>query len=110
MLKIKSILPFLKPKFSMNFILLLVIFLIQIIPSLIVDYLGDDLQWEMWHVSMLSIVVIQAFYIYKGLPFKQVYTKAIAFVIMLLSMYFVYDYTKLTTVYRYIERHAFLHD
>jgi len=76
-------------------IILICIIALQLLPQLLT--LDDDEQWQVWCMSMLVIVILQAYYIYMGASFKNKIIKILATFILLLSMWFAYDYVVLLT-------------
>ena len=84
-----------------NFTLLLAILSIQLLPSVVIDYLVGDLQWELWHISMLVIILLQAIYIYKEQRFDKLYTKIISGIILVVSLWFLFTYTTVTSLEKY---------
>lgn len=80
----------------LNLVILGLIITLQIIPSAIVDLLGDDLQWQLWHVSMLSIVILQALYIYRSHTFNDKAQKLLAVIMLILATWFFIEYFSIT--------------
>lgn len=88
-------------------ILLLIVLLLQLLPSYIIDYLEDDAQWQLWHMSMLTIVLVQALIIYKDLEFKKIVPKVLTLATLVVSLWFLFDYTRDTAIEEGQEVHIF---
>ena len=80
----------------MSNIILVAILVAHIIPTLAYDYIGDDIRWHLYHISLLIILLLQAALIYIKQSFKDKFTKMLSFVIMAASVWFLFDYIAIT--------------
>jgi len=72
-------------------LILVIVLILQLFP-LAFENSSIDLHWIAWNVSMLSIVVLQAFYIYVTTTFEKKPTKIIALLLLAISVFFLGEY------------------
>lgn len=73
-------------------LLLIVIISAQIMPGFVMEYLSDTLQWQLWHIATLSVVVLQSTYIFSTIPRGCVIKKSMSFIGLTAGMFFLFDY------------------
>ena len=81
-------------------VVLLLILLLHFLPSLIIDYLATDFQWQFWHICLLSIIVLQSFAFFRK---DSKFINLMGGLILLLNIYFLTDYIVDMDKVRYTE-------
>lgn len=76
------------------------------------DMLPDDMQWQLYVLIILVVVVLLAFLFYINVPFKRdvkgVTTKVLAITVLLIGLYDILDYSAATFVDNYEKYRAAL--
>lgn len=70
---------------------LIAILILNIIPSF-TSGLDGDYPWHIYLITLLTIIVVQALYIYRLTPRKS-YIHLLAFIILVISIWDILDYT-----------------
>jgi len=63
-----------------------------IFPCILTQRLEGDVAWQVNIISMYLVILVQSFYIYKTIPKKEGFKHLVAFVILMLSLWFLFDY------------------
>lgn len=77
----------------LNLGIIITILLIQIIPSIMIDYLSNNVAWNLYIISMLTIILLQALIIYRLQPSLMTPIKILTLILMVVSGYFLLDYS-----------------
>lgn len=86
-----------------NFIFLLTVLIVHIVPFKFGAYLNLESEYNLYIITLLGIISLQSLYIYKELSFKTPYTKVVAILLLIASLWFFCDYVYPLTVDKSVE-------
>lgn len=79
------------PSRIFDFIILFILIL-QIAPLIYMDRLEGETAWLIFDTSVLSVISLQACYIYASISFHKRLIKLVSLTMFLVSLWFLYDY------------------
>lgn len=71
---------------------LFVILSLLIFPSILTNRLEGDAAWQVNIVSMYIVILVQSIYIYRTIPRIKGFKHLVAFIILMTSIWFLFDY------------------
>lgn len=81
-----------------NFIFLSMILIVHIVPFGLGAYLSIETEYELYIITFLIIGLLQSLFIFKELTFKTPYTKSVALLLLVASLWFFCEYVIPLTV------------
>jgi hypothetical protein len=67
-----------------------------------------EVEYDIYIISLLVITALQSLFIYKEITFKTPYTKSLAMIILIASLWFLWEYVAPLTVVKPVEEDILL--